>query len=188
MSGEPEEGQPLPVSIIAARRIEGLGVHAVIAAGMVDENHSSVGLILTLTPCGTNISEHTLFWVGPPLTLSVQARSIWPQSSPDVRIEIPCNPRDQYFYPNAYASQWVSGLEAIRRNEVLLIGPHEDTAAVDLVKNLPWCFRIAICTTINFRQARIILQILPVSMGVLDSLMDPQSPELCMGGGPHWQW
>ena len=172
------EGLPISKSVIESRMTAGLGVQSVIADGFVDPHQAAVGITMSISADGTEISEHSFWWTGQQITFAIQANAIWPTYEADVKMVIMCVPQDQFFYPNATATQWLNGMDAIGRDVITVQGGAADV--ITEIKSREWIYRMALTTTNNVRQSRIVMHVLPISMATLNSLTDGEGPDLCI--------
>ena len=172
------EGLPLPSSLVSSRLIDGFGTAAVLQSGLVSEDRHVVGFTATVSADGKDFMESCLFWLGPALEFTIPANSIFPQIHRESTLSATVIPSNLYFFPNTPCTQWASGKAAISAGEFKIAGGDEQNQR-DL-KAGEWVWRIALVTTNNVRQAVVYLQIIPVSMGVLDSLTDYASPDLAL--------
>ena len=171
-------GLPITSSTITTRLVEGNGVQSAIAANLVTEDHYSIGMTAAITADGTDLDEATLWWVGQPLSISFPATQIFPHISDQVQMTLNFNPSATFFFPNSSCTNWSSGKDAILRSEFSVQGG--EAGNITEVKSLDWMYRIKLVVSNNIRQGSVILQVIPVSSALLESLTDPWSPELCV--------
>ena len=169
---------PIPSSLISTRLIDGLGVQSVIQSGLVDTDHHSVGFTATLSAEGTELSEFTLWIIGEAVQVGMPVSDMFPEANSDAMFNFNVVPENVFFFPNSSSTQWASGTDAVRRGEITITGGEQQER--EDYKNLSWVFRFSLVTTVNIRAAKFVLQSIPVSMSVMDSLTDPLSPDLCV--------
>ena len=171
--GVNDVGLPLPTSVIASRLVEGLGVHCILQAGIVSADRHAVGMTAVLAADGSDLTEFSLWWVGPAFTFRIQAAQIFSDVSADIQMDVTWSPMDQYMVPNSNATEWASGQDAVRRSEFVIAGGTEPD--INFFKTKPWVFRVAMVCSNNFTKASMVLQIIPVGLPVMDALTDPRS-------------